>query len=92
MVGTVLHYPMKVAIAISRATRLRENAREDRADVFRNAPCREKLPSSAFTCRSQCWTMRVGHAIAEEEGIRNPYVCWLLPLTCVAPDIVEAIL
>ena len=90
MVGTVLHYPTKVATAISRATRLREDARQERAGIFRNARCREKLPRSAFTCRGQCWTMRVGHEIAKEEGIRNPYVCWLLPLTCMPP--VEAIL
>jgi hypothetical protein len=34
MVGTVLHYPMKVATAISRATRPREAAREERATSF----------------------------------------------------------
>ena len=30
--------------------------------------------------------------LAEQEGITDAYVCRLLPLTCVAPDIVEAIL
>jgi len=30
--------------------------------------------------------------LAEQEGVRDAYVCRLLPLTCLAPDIVEAIL
>jgi hypothetical protein len=28
----------------------------------------------------------------EQEGVTDAYVCRLLPLTCLAPDIVEAIL
>jgi hypothetical protein len=30
--------------------------------------------------------------IAKQEGVTDAYVCRLLPLTCLAPDIVEAIL
>jgi hypothetical protein len=30
--------------------------------------------------------------LAEQEGVTTAYVCRLLPLTCLAPDIVEAIL
>ena len=30
--------------------------------------------------------------LAEQEGVTDAYVCRLLPLTCSAPDIVEAIL
>jgi hypothetical protein len=30
--------------------------------------------------------------LAEQEGVTDDYVCRLLPLTCLAPDIVEAIL
>ena len=30
--------------------------------------------------------------LAEQEGVTAAYVCRLLPLTCLAPDIVEAIL
>jgi hypothetical protein len=30
--------------------------------------------------------------LAEQEGVTLAYVCRLLPLTCLAPDIVEAIL
>jgi hypothetical protein len=30
--------------------------------------------------------------LAEQEGVTDTYVCRLLPLTCLAPDIVEAIL
>jgi hypothetical protein len=29
--------------------------------------------------------------LAEQEGLTDAYVCRLLPLTCLAPDIVEAI-
>ena len=30
--------------------------------------------------------------LAAQEGVTDAYVCRLLPLTCLAPDIVEAIL
>ena len=30
--------------------------------------------------------------LAEQEGVTDAYLCRLLPLTCLAPDIVEAIL
>jgi hypothetical protein len=30
--------------------------------------------------------------LAEQEGVTDAYVCRLLPLTCLAPDIVEALL
>jgi len=30
--------------------------------------------------------------LSEQEGVTDAYVCCLLPLTCLAPDIVEAIL
>jgi hypothetical protein len=30
--------------------------------------------------------------LAEQEGVTDAYVCRLMPLTCLAPDIVEAIL
>jgi hypothetical protein len=30
--------------------------------------------------------------LAEQEGITDAYVCRLLPLTCLAPDIVKAVL
>jgi hypothetical protein len=30
--------------------------------------------------------------LAEQEGITDAYVCRLLPLTCIAPDIVETVL
>ena len=30
--------------------------------------------------------------LAEQEGVTMAYVCRLLPLTCLAPDIVEGIL
>jgi hypothetical protein len=30
--------------------------------------------------------------LAEQEGVTAAYACRLLPLTCLAPDIVEAIL
>jgi hypothetical protein len=38
------------------------------------------------------WAGAVGYDSAEQEGATDAYVCRLLPLTCLAPDIVEAIL
>jgi hypothetical protein len=49
--------------------------------------------------RAHRWRRRIesGHArsitdLAEQEGVTDAYVWRLLPLTCLAPDIVEAIL
>ena len=49
--------------------------------------------------RAYRWRRKIesGHArsitdLAEQEGVTDAYVCRLLPLTCLAPDIVEAIL
>jgi hypothetical protein len=49
--------------------------------------------------RAHRWRRRIesGHAksitdLAEQEGVTDAYVCRLLPLTCLAPDIVEAML
>ena len=49
--------------------------------------------------RAHWWRRRIesGRAksitdLAEHEGVTDAYVCRLLPLTCLAPDIVEAIL
>jgi hypothetical protein len=45
------------------------------------------------------WRRRIDSAqaksitdLAEQEGVTDAHVCRLLPLTCLAPDIVEAIL
>jgi hypothetical protein len=49
--------------------------------------------------RAHRWRRRIesGRAksitdLAEQEGLTDAYVCRLLPLTCLAPDIVEVIL
>jgi hypothetical protein len=49
--------------------------------------------------RAHRWRRRIesGQAksitdLAEQEGVTDAYVCRLLPITCLAPDIVEAIL
>jgi hypothetical protein len=49
--------------------------------------------------RAHRWRRRIerGHArsitdLTEQEGVTDAYVCRLLPLTCLAPDVVEAIL
>jgi hypothetical protein len=49
--------------------------------------------------RAHRWRRRIesGQAksitdLAEQEGVTDAYVCRLLPLTCLAPDIVEALL
>jgi ParB-like chromosome segregation protein Spo0J len=48
--------------------------------------------------RAHRWRRRIesGRAksitdLAEQEGVTDAYVCRLLPLTCLAPDIVEAL-
>ena len=49
--------------------------------------------------RAHWWRRRIesGQArsitdLAEHEGVTVAYVCRLLPLTCLAPDVVEAVL
>ena len=49
--------------------------------------------------RAHGWRRRIesGRAksitdLAAQEGVTDAYVCRLLPLTCLAPDVVEAIL
>jgi hypothetical protein len=49
--------------------------------------------------RARQWLRRIESSqgksitdLAEQEGVTDAYVCRLLPLTCLAPDIVEAIL
>jgi hypothetical protein len=49
--------------------------------------------------RAHRWRRRIGSGqaksitdLAEQEEVTDAYVCRLLPLTCLAPDIVEAIL
>jgi hypothetical protein len=49
--------------------------------------------------RAHRWRRRIesGRAnsitdLAEQEGVTDAYICQLLPLTCLAPEIVEAIL
>jgi hypothetical protein len=49
--------------------------------------------------RAHRWRRRIesGQAklitdLAEQEGVTDAYVCRLLPLTCLAPDLVEVIL
>jgi hypothetical protein len=45
-----------------------------------------------WRCRIQSGQARSITDLAEQEGVTDAYVCRLLPLTCLAPDIVEAIL
>jgi hypothetical protein len=61
-------------------------------------PSRDETLVKALV-RAHWWRRRIesGHAksitdLAEQEGVTVAYVCRLLPLTCMAPDIVEAIL
>jgi hypothetical protein len=59
-----------------------------------------KLPAlRKALVRAHRWRRRIesGQAksitdLAEQEGVTDAYVCRLLPLTCLAPDIVEATL
>ena len=61
-------------------------------------PCPDETLVKALV-RAHRWRRQIesGHAksiihLAEQEGVMDAYVCRLLPLTCLAPDIVEAIL
>jgi hypothetical protein len=61
-------------------------------------PSRDETLVKAIV-RAYRWRRRIesGQAksitdLAEQEGVTDAYVCRLLPLTCLAPDIVEAIL
>jgi hypothetical protein len=61
-------------------------------------PSRDETLVKALV-RAHRWRRRIesGQAksitdLAEQEGVTVAYVCRLLPLTCLAPDIVEAIL
>jgi hypothetical protein len=61
-------------------------------------PSRDETLVKALV-RAHRWRRRIesGRAksitdLAEQEGVTMAYVCRLLPLTCLAPDIVEAIL
>jgi hypothetical protein len=61
-------------------------------------PSRDETLVKALV-RAHRWRRRIetGQAksitdLAEQEGVTDAYICRLLPLTCLAPDIVEAIL
>jgi hypothetical protein len=61
-------------------------------------PSRDETLVKALV-RAHRWRRKIesGHAksitdLAEQEGVTDAYVCRLLPLTCLAPDIMEAIL
>jgi hypothetical protein len=61
-------------------------------------PSRDETLVKALV-RAHRWRRRIesGQAksvidLAGQEGVTDAYVCRLLPLTCLAPDIVEAIL
>jgi hypothetical protein len=61
-------------------------------------PSRDETLIKALV-RAHRWRRRIesGRArsitdLAEQEGVTDAYVCRMLPLTCLAPDIVEAIL
>jgi hypothetical protein len=68
------------------------------AAVPRPKPCRDETLVKALV-RAHRWRRRVESGLvksitdlAQQEGVTIAYVCRLLPLTCLAPDIVEAIL
>ena len=66
------------------------------------APARKPRPDETLIkalVRAHRWRRRIesGDAksitdLAEQEGVTVAYVCRLLPLTCLAPDIVEVVL
>ncbi len=70
----------------------------DGAAMAAQKPSRDETLVKALV-RAHRWRRRIesGQAksitdLAEQKGVTDAYVCRLLPLTCLAPDIVEAIL
>ena len=70
----------------------------ERAAIPTPKPRRDATLIKALV-RAHRWRRKIesGHAksitdLAEQEGVTDAYVCRLLPLTCLAPDVVEAIL
>jgi hypothetical protein len=68
------------------------------AAVPQRKPARDETLIKALV-RAHRWRRRIerGQArsitdLAEQEGVTPAYVCRVLPLACLAPDIVEAIL
>jgi hypothetical protein len=68
------------------------------AAVPTRKPCRDATLVKALV-RAHRWRQRIESRkarsitdLAEQEGVTDAYVCRLLPLTCLAPDLVEAIL
>jgi hypothetical protein len=68
------------------------------AEAPARKPSRDETLVKALV-RAHRWRRRIekGQAksitdLAEQEGVTMAYVCRLLPLTCLAPDLVEAIL
>jgi hypothetical protein len=68
------------------------------AEAPARKPSRDETLVKALV-RAHRWRRRIesGQAksitdVAEQQGVTDAYVCRLLPLTCLAPDIVEAIL
>jgi hypothetical protein len=65
---------------------------------FPRKPRRDETLIKALV-RAHRWRRRIESCqaksitdLAEQQGVTDAYVCRLLPLTCLAPDIVEAIL
>jgi hypothetical protein len=68
------------------------------ATALPRKPTRDKTLGKALV-RAQRWRRRIESGLAKSithlagrEGVTDAYVCRLLPLTCLAPDIVEAVL
>ena len=72
-------------------------ARDGAAVPMPKPRCDETIAKALV--RAHLWRRRIESAqaqsitdLAEQEGVTDAYICRLLPLTCLAPDIVEAIL
>ena len=70
----------------------------DGATAVSRRPARDETIVKALV-RAHRWRRRIesGRAksitdLAEQQGVTDAYVCRLLPLTCLSPDVVEAIL
>ena len=85
-------------IFLARHNRLQTGLTPEGVSPAPRRPARNQTLVKALV-RAHRWRRRIesGQAnsitdLAEQDGVTDAYVCRLLPLTCLAPDIVEAIL
>ena len=78
--------------AVCRQLRIADFARSFVAPSCDETLIKALVRAHRWRRRIECGQARSVTDLADQEGVTDAYVCRLLPLTCLAPDIVEAIL